>query len=93
MSGKLIAFLVDDNRGRFVRVTRADDVIWVSDELWDAALQSDREHLPGRAEIEGHVLSIGSIGEELGRVAYLWTGAQEAGHRVCKLVREERGDE
>jgi len=89
MSGNMLAeTLVDDERGRFVVVTQADDVIWVSHELWDAALQPDREYLAGAVEIDGDLMAVGTVGEGLGRVVYRRVAQGLDAWHVCERQRD-----
>jgi len=63
---------VMDVDGRAV-VTRADDVIWVHDELWRQIVAGQCavvEVRAGAARLDGDMLSFGTPGEGLGRLSY-----------------------
>lgn len=87
-SYSLTAELVDDNRGRFVMVTRADDEIRVSDELWDDVNRPDRERITGDIEVVGDTLSVGTDSEGLGRLTYHRTDSPRPGFPWHTYMRD-----
>lgn len=68
---------VYDDRGARVVVRRADDEIWISDELWEAARDPDRAHIAGDLEVDGNLIQFGTEGEGLGRLTYRKIGRGE----------------
>lgn len=68
--------IVRDGHGERIVVNRADDVIWISDELLRTT-RPDRPRIPGDLEIDGDLISFGTEGEGLGRLTYRVVGRHE----------------
>lgn len=70
-----------------VVVQRADDVIWIANELMEQARQPDRIRIPGDMTVDGDLVSFGTAGEGMGRLTYRITG--EDFSRDLQIARRE----
>jgi len=75
--------------GRLV-VTHADDVLWMTDELWKKIVDGTPTAVvvasTGGARVDDDVLRFGTAGAGLGRLAYRYLG-RDLGHGMHVLER------